>query len=91
MGVELIFSKWPFERIEDAKELANKESVDELKQLLGVPELDNCIIEIPKKNASNYPSKIDSKELKNFFADYAGLRVFVLSKEVGQKSTLTFP
>ena len=91
MGVELIFSKWPFERIEDVKGLANKESVDELKKLLGVSELDNCIIEIPKKNASNYPSKIDSNELKNFFTDYAGMRVFVLSKEVRQKKTLTFP
>jgi|GEM_PF-1563187 len=91
MGVKLIFSEWPFERVEDVKGFTNKESVDELKQLLNVSELDNCIIEVPAKGNSNYPSKIKSRELKHFFANYADLKVFVQSNKIGQKKTLTFP
>jgi hypothetical protein len=88
--VELIVIELPIKTGSVVDGLQNNDSVNELKQLLNVSDLDNSEIEIPSKDDPKFPSKIKATELKNFLNKYAGKQVRVHSMSNAKPKFLTF-
>ncbi len=88
--VELIVIELPIKTGTIIDGLQNKDAVNELKELLDVSDLDNTDIEIPSKDDSNFPTKLEVTELKNFLTKYAGKKVRVLSMSHAKPKLLTF-
>lgn len=90
MGIKLLLVEKPIKNGNPVLGLENIKAVEELKELLDEPDLQNAEITIPKKDSDNFPAKIQNNELRNFLNDHNGKKLFVLSTKHSSTKKVNF-